>query len=343
MAGLCHDLGHLPFSHATEGLLPDGEDHESVTKRLIESEHISSILGSLESGPIRPDDVIAIATETANLEPWKQLLAEIIQSPFFGVDRIDYLLRDSWHAGVAYGRFDHFRLLDTLRILPPAPADDVPDATSDEVGAPSLGVERGGLESAEALALARYFMFSQVYLHKVRQIYDIHLGDFLRGWLPDGIFPTEPDALLELTDNEVVVGLRTVASGDKDHPAFDPADRILRRKHFKPLYEPSRADYEINLEPGAAIFEAAKEVLGDKDVRRGYYPAKSVPMEFSVLVKDRVEAASSHLEVLTNVPPVRLDVVYVAPNRLEEAERWLARNKKHELETRGEREDDEQT
>ena len=41
----------------------------------------------------------------------------------FGVDRMDYLLRDSHHAGVAYGRFDHYRLIDTLRILPAPPAD----------------------------------------------------------------------------------------------------------------------------------------------------------------------------------------------------------------------------
>ncbi len=35
MAALCHDLGHLSFSHAAEGLLPKGIDHESLTLEII--------------------------------------------------------------------------------------------------------------------------------------------------------------------------------------------------------------------------------------------------------------------------------------------------------------------
>ncbi|MDV7389865.1 hypothetical protein RZS08_00870, partial [Arthrospira platensis SPKY1] len=68
---------------------------------------------------------------------------------------MDYLLRDSHHAGVAYGRFDHYRLIDTLRILPMPPSGE-----GEGQGEPALGVEEGGIQSAEALMLARYFMFS---------------------------------------------------------------------------------------------------------------------------------------------------------------------------------------
>ena len=32
MAALCHDVGHLPFSHASEKLLPKGWDHEAITR-----------------------------------------------------------------------------------------------------------------------------------------------------------------------------------------------------------------------------------------------------------------------------------------------------------------------
>src|SRR5207249_3914087 len=82
----------------------------------------------------------------------------------------DYLLRDSLHTGVAYGRFDHHRLIQTMRILPPAPdlagAEEAP--TGEEAARSTLGVVRGGLESAEGLLVARYFMFSQVYFHWTR-------------------------------------------------------------------------------------------------------------------------------------------------------------------------------
>ncbi|MFB3763687.1 MAG: hypothetical protein ACE14P_00395 [Methanotrichaceae archaeon] len=66
--------------------------------------------------------------------------------------------------------------------------------------------EEGGLHSAEALLLARYFMFSQVYCHHVHRIYDIHLKDFLKRWLPGGLFSTSTKDLMQMTDNEVTGG-----------------------------------------------------------------------------------------------------------------------------------------
>src|SRR4051794_11597962 len=74
------------------------------------------------------------------LSPWKTLLNEVITSNTFGADRIDYLLRDSWHAGVAYGRFDHQRLIDGLRTAI--------DPATEEI---TLGLDIGAIHSAEAL------------------------------------------------------------------------------------------------------------------------------------------------------------------------------------------------
>ena len=140
--------------------------------------------------PLRSDDIIKLALGPKkatgfDFSDWESILSEIIVGDAFGVDRIDYLLRDSYHTGVAYGRFDHYRLIDTLRILITS-ADD-PNGTDTE---PALGLERGGVQSAEALMLARYFMYSQVYFHSVRRIYDIHLMDFLKDRLPGHTFST---------------------------------------------------------------------------------------------------------------------------------------------------------
>ena len=38
---------------------------------------------------------------------WEAVLSEVVVSDAFGVDRMDYLLRDSLHTGVGYGKFDH--------------------------------------------------------------------------------------------------------------------------------------------------------------------------------------------------------------------------------------------
>ncbi len=185
MAALCHDIGHLPFSHAAEDeLLPEGWTHETLTAELIRSVEMREIWSGI-TPPLRAEDIIKLAVGPKELpnerfSNWEAILSEIIVGDAFGVDRMDYLLRDSLHTGVQYGRFDHHRLVDTLRILP----------KSDVSEEPTLGIESGGLHSAEALLLARYSMFTQLYLHPVRRAYDIHLKDFLRGWLPEAKFPT---------------------------------------------------------------------------------------------------------------------------------------------------------
>jgi HD superfamily phosphohydrolase len=142
MAALCHDTGHLPFSHAAENeLLPEGTDHETITESVIRSDEMTPIWKDLK---LDVDDIAALAVEPADagsLGPWEAILNEIITGEVFGADRMDYLLRDSLHTGVAYGRFDHFRLIDTLRILPPALSGAGEGAQGSD---PTLGVELGG-------------------------------------------------------------------------------------------------------------------------------------------------------------------------------------------------------
>ena len=123
MAALCHDIGHLPFSHAAEiELLPNDWNHEKITARLVLSDSMKEIWECMRP-PLNPKDVAKIAVGPEKMgdesfSDWEALLSEIISGEAFGVDRMDYLLRDSHHAGVAYGRFDHHRLIETMRILP---------------------------------------------------------------------------------------------------------------------------------------------------------------------------------------------------------------------------------
>ena len=197
MAALCHDVGHLPFSHASEVLLPNSWDHETMTRRIICSDEMKEVWESI-TPPLRHEDIekLAVGPKTASdltLSDWEAILSEIIVGDAFGVDRMDYLLRDAYHAGAAYGRFDHYRLVDTLRILPSSQSEKKEQSME-----PSLGVRIGGIQSAEAMMLARYLMYSQVYFHPVRRIYDIHLTDFLRDWLPEGVFSTDLIGFLEM-------------------------------------------------------------------------------------------------------------------------------------------------
>lgn len=249
------------------------------------------------------------------------ILSEIIVGNAFGVDRMDYLLRDSLHAGVAYGRFDHFRLIDTLRILPP-PGPDDDDGSSE----PQLGVEEGGLHSAEALLLARYFMFTQVYYHPVRRIYDVHLQDFLRAWLPGSCFPIDTEAHLAMTDVQVLAAMSTAAR-DSSATGHEPARRIIQREHFKVLWQYNPLDVATNTDAGQLIYQAACKQFGDEAIRHDDASPREGPgAEFPVLLPDgRVSSAQATSAILQTLPNARFDYVFVNPDILDRARIWLRR------------------
>lgn len=316
IAALLHDVGHLPFSHAAEKeLLPVGWDHERITIEFIKN--MQEIWSSL-TPPLRADDIIKLAVGPKKLQDitfsdWEAVLSEIIVGDAFGVDRIDYLLRDSYHAGVAYGRFDHYRLIDTLRILP----------RGKDSKEPLLGIEEGGLHSAEALLLARYFMYSQVYFHPVRRIYDIHLKDFLKSWLPSGIFSIDTNEIIKITDNEVLAALYKT-SMDDSLAGYDSARRFMKREHYKLLYQKNPDDISKNPEAGVAIFYATKERYGEENVKRDYYYKGGNPMDFPVLCNDfRIAPSYQKSETLRNIPVASFDYIFIRPDLYIDAIQWL--------------------
>ena len=277
--------------------------------------------------PLRTTDIVKLAigpgkARDLNFTVWETILSEIITGDAFGVDRMDYLLRDSHHVGVPYGKFDQFRLIDTLRILPAPPSGE-----SDDSEEPALGVEEGGIQSAEALALARYFMYSQVYFHPIRRMYDIHLKDFLVQWLPEQRFATDIEAHLKMTDNEVMAGILTAAR-DSKAPGHDPARRIVHHDHFRVLYSRNPDDLSKNERAGSAVFDAARAKFGEEAVRQDVYRGKGGPTDFPIKMKDgRVASAFSVSSVLPNVPVTAIEYVFIDPTIKAEATEWLTRNR----------------
>ncbi len=325
IAGLCHDVGHLPFSHAAEKkLLPNGWSHERLGARLIQESEINTICEEM-TPPVKAEHVAKLAVGQKELKDktftdWEALLSEIIVGNAFGVDRMDYLLRDSHHAGVAYGKFDHFRLIDTMRILPmPVPGGASPE--------PQLGVEEGGLHSAEALLLARYFMFTQVYFHHVRRIYDVHLEDFLEEWLPEGQFPNDVIGHLSRSDLEVSTAIAEAAR-DEEKPGHIHACRIVKRDHFRVLWQRNPEDITTNPDAGKYISDAAATRFGAENVRRDSHAQPGATIDFPVEGRDgNVTSAQAISDVLPNIPSAAVDNVFVKRDLLDDAENWLFNEK----------------
>ena len=332
MAALCHDIGHLPFSHAAEyELLPPDWTHETISAELIRSDEMQNIWMDI-TPPLRTEDIVKLAVGPEKLPDvqftdWEAVLSEIVVGNAFGVDRMDYLLRDSLHTGVQYGRFDHYRLIDTLRILPK-------DDHSEE---PTLGLESGGLQSAEALLLARYSMFSQVYLHPVRRAYDLHLKEFLMGWLSGSKFSIALDDFLALTDIEVLAGIMNEARKDGNDELQIAAKRIAERRHFKLVFSGTSEEVTQGDEPGKIVKDALENEFGEENVRLDVYIPGGPVFDFPVLqAYDRIISSLSASDLLEHIPVAKIDYVFVEPSVRTKATDWLKQHRDNILSGSGE-------
>jgi hypothetical protein len=207
-------------------------------------------------------------------------------------------------------------------VLPSAPSD-----TTKGESEPALGVEEGGIHSAEALMLARYFMFSQLYLHPVRRIYDIHLKDFLKAWLPNGQCPTDVGGHLDFTDNEVTAALLSAARkpGSSGH---EPARRIVEREHFRVAYERHPDDVRINAEAGRSVFEKAQKHFPADMLRWDRYPGKGGAPEFPVKTRDdRIVSSLALSDTLRQLPALSFDFVFADRGILSQIQKWIKDNR----------------
>ncbi len=133
---LLHDIGHGPFSHALEQSIIEGLTHEDLSVMLM------SKLNDEFNGRL------AMAMEIFNNTYPKRFLHQLVSGQL-DMDRMDYLMRDSFYAGVAEGTIGTERIIKMLNVC-----DD------------QLVVESKGIYSIEKFLIARRLMYWQVYFHK---------------------------------------------------------------------------------------------------------------------------------------------------------------------------------
>jgi HD superfamily phosphohydrolase len=333
-AALLHDVGHLPFSHAAEDLLPDGQSHEHLSGRLILSDVLEGPLSALEvdaadvarvavgwidPGWAEPDQGPPGASPSPVPTGWLAALSSLVTGDAFGADRIDYLLRDAYHSGAVLGTFDAARLIDRLVLLD--------DSQIGGTAGLTVGLQAGALQAAEALLTTRDALYEGLYFHPVRRIYDHHLGMFLRAALgtpllpqgESGGFSAQLGRHLSLTDNEVFVAIRQ-ADRDLGAPGHLWAWRLERREHFRLLYR-SRQQRGAPLVQDVA--EAARKEFGEAQVV--YDPVERRPgrLDFPLLGRSGVMSAQASSRLLRELPPVNAEYIFIAPEIRDQARLWL--------------------
>ena len=243
-AALLHDIGHGPFSHVAEPILKkhtptgqidaavkDSKIHELISWQIIRK---NAELAELISDKQR-EQIIGLLNGT-----WgNSYLQEIVSGPV-DVDKQDYLLRDSLFSGVKYGVYDQERLSNTLLVH-----EDGDDSF--------LAVSIDGIHALEQFVLAKYYMTTQVYRHRIRLITDqmiaraIDLGieEDKIPWLKDLYSYDGSDEYIReyLTwfDDRVVSEIL-----DKRAPdgyAKDLFVRLQNRQLFKCIFEVSPNDF----------------------------------------------------------------------------------------------------
>ncbi len=232
LAALLHDIGHASFSHAAEKVIFQSSSHERLSVDIVRSdEHLGRLINdNYWDGCAHT--VAQLIEHGSDLPPQLQLLATLVSGEM-DADRTDYLLRDSYHCGVDYGRFDHRRMIECL---------DVHD--KDDIGELEIALSRDGIHTFEALILARYQMNTQVYYHRLRRIYDRYLENYhasLKDQMPD-------DPKWILANNDVTMMNRIfndAENGEEETKKW--AIRIANREHHKVIFETGVNLNAINL------------------------------------------------------------------------------------------------
>ncbi|HEY4235524.1 MAG TPA: HD domain-containing protein [Lacipirellulaceae bacterium] len=273
-SALLHDIGHWPFGHPIEDLgLAQVPDHEMLARKYLLESEIATALR--EDWNIAASDVAAlIAGETH--DPKTRILRSLLSGPI-DVDKVDYLMRDSLHAGVPYGRhFDRQRLLGSLCL--------------NQAG-DGLAITDKGKTAAEMMVFARYVMFSEVYWH--------HAVRAATAMLQRAVFllrdALDFDELVMLTERPLVERLQATAIGNNG--ATELLDGLFgaRRRLYKRL-----AQYSYFEEPE----------LYERLARQPYQRLVCCAEALAAIVSQELSATVAPHEILLDAPPAELEVEF---------------------------------
>jgi hypothetical protein len=250
---------------------------------------------------------IATATPVGDCPAWHEFLATVTNND---AQLQAYLRRVAGYC--LTGRYDWQRLIHTTAAVP-----------ATEEGGPRIGVMEGGWHAAEGLIIARYFMFTQVYFHKTRVVFDHPLQEALSEMLPGQCFPKPVAEDLDQYlgwDDWRVLGLLADGKGGEQ------GARLARRDHYREIIHTPETPTADDLERLGTWRAALGDLLAVAiPAEKSWY--KTGPADVQFLTdwpKSEVKPLSTYSSVVENIQPVRQVRLYA---RLEHRDDARARLK----------------
>jgi len=277
-AGLLHDIGHGPFSHSLDRILyPTGQSHERVSSRIILQTHVADVLREHGLNP----------KEISKLILGKSPLSRIISSEI-DVDKMDYLKRDSYYAGVAYGVIDMERLIYAVKLVKK-----------------EIIIKEGNLETIESLLINRNLMYQTVYRHHTKRIAEAMLVHAVGMLLSRGV--VTPAVVAGFDDIQLIMFLRNAGGYPQELMS-----RIDRRKLFKTVFHANLTLFRKDFSERLPLIEKQLEgeIASDYGIPENYLFVDAPEPAFSEF-KIRIE----HEGALR-----RIDVVSPLARSLEKSE-----------------------
>ncbi len=334
LAVLCHDIGHMPLSHASESIAPsrskltlpswlagdanEQASHEDFTAMLLLSSPLTKTIdAAYAAAGITAVHAAALVTGVVPSGvdgfheggvDWLPVLRSIVSGEL-DADRMDYLLRDSFYTGVNYGRYDLEWILQNLNAV-------------ERDGKAVLALSKAAIFAFEDFLLSRYHMFLSVYFHHTSVSFDWMLRRYYEEAPGEFEIPAEPGAFLECDDMALHLTLRRSKNRW--------AQRIAQRRGFKRVAQFTERDADYDLGAiGQALTAAGVEhfTLESRGVLSKYFDEGEVP---SLFVQDR---SNGRLTAVAKYTPlyerfaraVHLSRVFVRPDQMKQGREVVER------------------
>jgi uncharacterized protein len=290
VAALLHDIGHYPYAHAVEDMqLVNTPRHEALADQFLNDAAIQSTLKS--DFQINVDDLLGILTpkrKSSNAASTSNPLLESMLSGPIDIDKMDYLERDSMHAGVPYGRnFDQSRLISQLCV----------DTEKNR-----LAISHKGTTAAEMMVFARYIMFSEVYWHHTVRSATAMLQR----------------AINELDDREAFLKSARLMSEAEFQSTLLTKSRQPSKQLIEGLFGNQRNLYKRLREYDVLSSPA----IHSKFARRAYSDLVSVSDELCTQLGKASSFSVARGDLLVDAPPAKLEVQFDLTVRNRDGSFW---------------------